>query len=559
MKVSIFRIVVFLILARLHFCQALVHRHTFTVKEASYTRLCSTKKILTVNGQFPGPTLYANRGDTLIVDVHNKGNDNLTIHWHGVKQPRYPWSDGPEYITQCPIQPGSKFSQKIILSSEEGTLWWHAHSDWTRATVHGMIIIYPQIGTNYPFPKPHAEIPIILGEWWKKDVDEVLADFLESGGDPVVSDAYLINGQPGDLYPCSKSDTFKLLVDRGKTYLLRIINAAMQDILFFSISKHQLTVVGTDATYTKPLKVDYITISPGQTINVLFEANQILDKYYMAARAYSSAQGVAYDNTTTTAIVQYNGRKYIQSSSPPSLPYLPYFNDTNASVNFTGKLRSLANKNHPIKVPLKMSTKLIFTLSINQNTESNGTTRLLASMNNISFVQPTIDILKAYYNMIKGVYGVNFPNVPPLIFNFTADNLPVELETSKTGREVKVLEYNSTVEIVLQSTNLGAGTDHPMHIHGYSFYVVGWGLGNFDKNKDPLKYNIVDPPLQNTIAVPKNGWAAIRFKANNPGAWFMHCHLERHLTWGMDMAFIVKNGPTPDSHMLPPPADMPPC
>ena len=77
--------------------------------------------------------------------------------------PRYPWTDGPEYITQCPIQPGSKFTQKIILSTEEGTLWWHAHSDWTRATVHGAIIIYPKNGTKYPFHKPNAEVPIILG------------------------------------------------------------------------------------------------------------------------------------------------------------------------------------------------------------------------------------------------------------------------------------------------------------------------------------------------------------------------------------------------------------
>ena len=80
-----------------------------------------------------------------------------------MKQPRYPWSDGPEFITQCPIQPGANFSQKIILSDEEGTIWWHAHSDWSRATVHGLIVIWPKIGRPYPFPKPYVEYPIILG------------------------------------------------------------------------------------------------------------------------------------------------------------------------------------------------------------------------------------------------------------------------------------------------------------------------------------------------------------------------------------------------------------
>jgi laccase len=82
---------------------------------------------------------------------------------HGVKQPRNPWSDGPEYITQCPIQPGKKFRQKVSFSIEEGTIWWHAHSDWSRATIHGAIIIYPRINSSYPFPKPYKEIPIIFG------------------------------------------------------------------------------------------------------------------------------------------------------------------------------------------------------------------------------------------------------------------------------------------------------------------------------------------------------------------------------------------------------------
>ena len=79
------------------------------------------------------------------------------------------------------------------------------------------------------------------------------------------------------------------------------------------------------------------------------------------------------------------------------------------------------------------------------------------------------------------------------------------------------VEYNSTVEIVFQGTNVLAATHHPMHLHGYSFYVVGWGFGNFDGNKDPLRYNLVDPPFQNTISVPSNGWVAIRFEASNPG------------------------------------------
>ncbi|XP_052191137.1 laccase-15-like [Diospyros lotus] len=546
-------------------CQARTHHHRFIVKETSYTRLCSSKKILTVNGKFPGPTLYAHKGDKLIVEVRNRGKYNITIHWHGVKQPRYPWSDGPVYVTQCPIKPGGKFKQKIFLSTEEGTLWWHAHSDWSRATVHGAIIIFPKHGTGYPFPKPDEEVPIILGEWWKRDVMSVLEEFVRTGGAPNDSDAFTINGQPGDLYPCSKPGTFKLNVEHGKTYLLRIVNAAMNTILFFSIAKHRLTVVGADGSYTKPLPSKFITISPGQTMDALLHANRSRSRYYMAARAYSSGLNVSFDNTTTTAILQYSGNR--RNASPPHFPYLPYYNDTLAAFSFIRGLRHLASKSHPITIPLNVTDKFIVsTVSVNTfpcpenfSCEGPNGTRLAASMNNISFVNPSIDILQAYYKHIKGVFGKRFPSKPPLVFNFTAEYLPLELEIPRRGTEVKVLKYNSTVEMVLQGTNLVAGIDHPMHLHGYSFLVVGWGFRNYDPKKDPLKYNLVDPPLLNTVVVPKNGWVAIRFKAKNPGVWLMHCHLERHLTWGMEVVFIVKNGEGEAAMMLPPPPDMPPC
>ncbi|KAH0680058.1 hypothetical protein KY284_021143 [Solanum tuberosum] len=565
LKVKIFiqQIIVFLFLLGLLPAHAFVHRHRFIIKEAPYSKLCSSKNILTVNGQFPGPVIYANTGDTLVVNVQNDGTQNITIHWHGVKQPRYPWSDGPEFITQCPIRPGTNFSQRINLSDEEGTLWWHAHSDWSRATVNGALIIRPANKTNYPFPRPAAEIPIILGEWWKSDVQAVVNEFLASGGDANKSDAFLINGQPGDLYPCSTNDTFKLTVEKDKTYMLRIVNAVMNNLMFFSVANHQLTVVGTDGAYVKPFKSNYITISPGETIDVLLEANQNPNHYYMGAKAYNSVVGVPFDNTTTTAIIQYRGN--YTASSPPIFPDLPNFDDTNASFNFTRSLKSLADKTHPINVPLNVTTNLLFTFSVNtlpcedESCSGPNGDRFAASVNNISFVLPRIDILEAYYKNIQGVYGDEFPSFPPLNFNFTGGSLPVELQRPDRRTEVHVLEYGTNVEIVLQGTSLLGGVDHPIHLHGYSFYVVGAGFGNFDKDKDPLNYNLVDPPLQNTIAVVRNGWAAIRFKADNPGVWFMHCHLERHVSWGMEMAFIVKDGKGSQEKLLPPPPDMPLC
>ena len=35
-------------------------------------------------------------------------------------------------------------------------------------------------------------------------------------------------------------------------------------------------------------------------------------------------------------------------------------------------------------------------------------------------------------------------------------------------------------------------------------------------NKDPSKFNLVDPNERNTVGVPSGGWVAIRFQADNP-------------------------------------------
>ncbi|KAK9069708.1 hypothetical protein SSX86_011612 [Deinandra increscens subsp. villosa] len=567
MKLSFQALGFILFLSFIH-SQAALLKYTFVVQETNYTRLCSTKSLLTVNGLFPGPTITARRGDTVIVDVINKGDHNITIHWHGVKQPRYPWSDGPEFVTQCPIQPGANFSQKVLLSDEEGTLWWHAHSDWSRATIHGLIVILPRLGTTYPFPQPDQEVPIVLGEWWKTDIQTVFENFVDGGGDPANSDALTINGQPGDLYNCSISGTTKIKVDRGKTYLVRMVNAAMNNLIFFAIANHSVTVVGSDGAYTKPLKSNYITISPGQTLDFLLEANQPSNHYYIAARLFNGQPSSRFDNTTTTAVLQYAGN--YTPSSPPVFPgTLPAFNDRNASFNFTASLRSLASAEHPIDVPLTIKRTLFYTLSINaipcpanQTCEAiRNTSRFAASINNITFDMPSTAILGAYYRGInRGVYGDDFPDVPPLKFNYTqTSGLNASLRLPEVATEVTMLKHNETVELVFQGTNLVAGIDHPMHLHGHSFYVVGSGFGNYKRKRDSLTYNLVDPPHMQTIAVPQNGWTAIRFKADNPGVWFMHCHLERHVSWGMGMVFIVRNGKSADARILPPPPDMPPC
>ncbi|WCJ43272.1 laccase 14 [Euphorbia peplus] len=535
--------------------------YTFQITETNFTRLCTTKRAMVVNESIPGPVVYVNKGDTAFINVINNGESNITIHWHGVKQPRNPWSDGPEYITQCAIKSGQNFTYEVIFSDEEGTLWWHAHSDWSRNTIHGAIVIYPEQGTTYPFAQPDGEEILVFGSWYVDDVNVFVEYDLQYGLDFPISDSYTINSQPGDFCNCSKDSTYRWQVEYGKTYHIRTVNAVMNSEIFFSIAGHNFTVVNMDGAYLKPFVTDYMMIAPGQTIEILLTADQPLSHYYMAISEFYTdiRKSTDYDKSNVTAILEYKGN-YTPPVSP-AFPYdtLPGYVNTTAAEVFRYKLRSLTDQD----VPKNITTNMFLTAAqklVLFNDSGNATSAHLTSLSNVSWQNPTIDVLQAYYYNISGIYTEDFPDVIETFYDFISYEMPASQMYTVLGTKVKVLEYGEEVEMVFQSANdLSGAMDHPMHFHGHSFYVVGSGYGNFDFDEDPKTYNLVDPPYVNTATVPKNGWATIRFKAMNPGVWLWHCHLEKHMSMGMATVMIVKNGGTPETTMKEPPPNMPQC
>ncbi|KAJ6814577.1 laccase-25-like precursor [Iris pallida] len=553
--------------------RAAVVEHTFNVGNLTVNKLCQDRVITAVNKKLPGPTILAKEGDTVIVHVNNNSPYNITIHWHGIYQLLTAWADGPNYITQCPIVPGRSYTYNFTITGQAGTLWWHAHVSTLRATVYGALIIRPRAGSNaYPFPKPHKEIPIILGEWWNANVVDVETEAFLSGQGPTNSDAYTINGSPGDLYMCSHKQTYKLEVVQGETYMLRIINAALNNQLFFKVANHSFTVVAVDASYTMPYKTDVIVIAPGQTVDALMVADASPSaRYYMAARAYASAVNLAFDSTTTTGIVQYKpvGTNRSTTPVPPVMPSLPDFFDTPTAYRFYTNLTGLIKPGSP-KVPLHVDETMFVTIGLGFAPCGAGQTEcmgqaLSASMNNVSFAFPTrMSLLEAQFKGAKGIYTSDFPNMPPAVFDYTNQSMNTDpaadsLSVTPKGTKVKKVKYGAVVEMVLQNTALLAIESHPMHLHGFDFFVLAQGFGNYNASTDVKNYNLVNPQVRNTIAVPTGGWSVIRFKANNPGMWFMHCHLDVHLSWGMAMAFEVENGPDAASTLPPPPPDFPTC
>jgi FtsP/CotA-like multicopper oxidase with cupredoxin domain len=62
---------------------------------------------------------------------------------------------------------------------------------------------------------------------------------------------------------------------------------------------------------------------------------------------------------------------------------------------------------------------------------------------------------------------------------------------------------------------------HPMHLHGHAFQVVSINDRRFSG------------PLRDTVLVAGKTNVTVEFDANNPGLWYVHCHILWHLDAGM--------------------------
>ncbi|CAD6232286.1 unnamed protein product [Miscanthus lutarioriparius] len=564
--------------------QAAVVEHTFVVKQVYIRHLCNDTLATVVNGQFPGPPVEATEGDTVIVHLVNESPFGITIHWHGVKQRLTCWADGAGMVTQCPIQPNSTFTYRFKVDGQEGTLWWHSHVYILRATLHGIIIIRPKSG-SYPFKnQPHMDVPIIISEWWQRDLMKVDRNFSNGGNFDDNPAGSTINGKLGDQYNCSGvvEDNFVLNVERGKTYLLRLVNGALFSEYYFKVAGHKFTVVGADANYITPYTTDVVAIAPGETFDVLMVADAPPCRYYMATLANQPPlPDPQIPVFVSRGIVQYTDIPRADADrcrdQPPQMPEMPNQHDTMTTFYFHGNLSGLPT--HPLLPQLRGRVDEHLFISLGKGTicredkpscKRGGSDEAIevAYMNNVSFRLPEkMSLLEARQYGANDMAVQELPTRPPRVFNFTdpalipvGPGVPLEkLEATRKATTVRRFKHNATVEVVFQSTATMQSDSNPMHLHGHDFFVLAQGHGNYDPAKHVRIYNLVDPLLKNTVQVPRIGWAVVRFVADNPGAWFMHCHFEFHIAMGMATVFEVANGATPEDTLPPPPSDLPKC
>ncbi|KAJ2778057.1 ferroxidase fet3 [Coemansia javaensis] len=449
------------------------------------------KRGVCVNGAFPLPVVEAEVGDTLVLNVHNSLDVHTSLHAHGLHLRGRNYYDGVPFTTECGIAPGTNFTYEIPLE-QSGTYWIHGHSseqnyDGLRTP---LIIRDPK--------DPHhadAEYLFAVEDWWPNTFQEIYP-ILTAANPPVglfdKPPHALINGVNANL-------TAPLSFVPGKTYRIRLVSMMSLPLWEFAIDDHQLQIIEVDGTPTQPSTVDVVRLAPAQRISVLVTAKASAAENYQYHIAMFGDYLPAIPGIFPSV---YNGTVAYNASPATRVP---------ASIP-TGFLDEIGMQSRAAENAL-MPDRSIFL---------NTTVGFMADRSAFES-----------FNLIT----YRAPLVPAIFSALTTGDMAINPATYGPQTNSHVLRHNEVVELLLWNADT---LPHPLHLHGHSFQIVERGFTNDTtgalRNRVP---RVGYSPLQrDTVFVPKGEYAVVRFRADNPGVWLMHCHFDWHMGMGMVLAFV---------------------
>lgn len=117
-----------------------------------------------INGDYLGPTLIMNKGETVQMHVTNGLTDMTTMHWHGMHVA--PEDDGGPHTA---IDTGETWSPSFEVLDDATTFWYHPHLHHKTAEqvykgAAGMIIVRETGGINDSLPRSYGidDFPLII-------------------------------------------------------------------------------------------------------------------------------------------------------------------------------------------------------------------------------------------------------------------------------------------------------------------------------------------------------------------------------------------------------------
>ncbi|EFY86003.1 Multicopper oxidase family protein [Metarhizium acridum CQMa 102] len=478
------------------------------------------KQVYLVNGAFPGPTIEARSGDRLIVHVHNSlADEGLAIHWHGLRMKGFNSMDGAIGFTQCPIVAGRDFKYDFKIGDDEhGTFWWHSHAEVQRGDgLYGGFVIY-QPGVR---PK-HQEALVLVGDWFHRKQTDVFNWYFDWGsvGNEPVPDSLLVNGR--GRYNCSMAVPARPVVctQRSSEDLLPLLHRRPEDAV-------KLRVVNTGTVAGVTLKADGATMQPAA-----------VDGGFAVEERPGRSVGILYPGERADLLVRWDGVGEQNYQLHVELD----------DENFGGFPNPALDPNHSFDVfPPSLETRQENSppILLPDDDQHRDLTNLTAAATSTDVLAPKAQETMVLY--FKTQMLSRFQNKPMGFVNNTSwkpQNPPL-LATDRSlwdaDQFIPFINSSRTRDVDIIVNNLDDGA-HPIHLHGYSFYVLssfraegrnGWGSYNPFESAAPVPPNLVNPVQKDTVSVPRRGHVVIRVRADNPGVWMMHCHMLVHMGTGM--------------------------
>lgn len=555
--------------------------YRYDVKNVSSAMPISTENVITAdgwetarllvvaNGTMPGPTIILYVGQTVRIRVTNKLKaEQVTIHWHGVPMEDSPYMDGAPFITQCPILTGQTFVYEFKVT-HKGTYWYHSHIVSQRSKgLYGAFIIREKK------PLEMEEYIMAVQEWnhhWGPYMDEARVSFgafdnRQKYMDTKTPDGQifnvkihsgLINGRGRYRDPSTnihnEAPLETYIVSKGNQYRFRVIGAGTELPWSISVDDHMMTLIATDGYDIEPQVADSFIINVGERYDFVLTTDKPIGNYWIRAITLESDR-----NHTTEAVLRYSGAPDEDPSTNPrnctcdqkclvvNCLYKYYPDDSFTECLQPDQLK-LKSDNDPVPVVTSSKFKEYFL-----NFAFPGYKLYYSSVNGRRFVFPTGAILADPNASIK-----------PCNPQDCGEQRVCECTHSLS------IDHGDVIQLIFTNMGVGKGFAHSIHLHGHTFYVLKVGYGSYDNQTGQLVAENGDidcrggtsrkssyctdatwsdsswlggnlPGLElqkavrkDTIIVPSGGYAVVRFVANNPGVWLLHCHNELHANDGM--------------------------
>ncbi|KAJ8120299.1 hypothetical protein ONZ43_g2958 [Nemania bipapillata] len=238
-------------------------------------------KVMLINNQYPGPTLTADWGDTVVINIKNNLEVNGTsIHWHGMRQLGTNIQDGVNGY---------------------GTSWYHSHFSAQYGNgVFGSIVINGP--ASLPYDIDLGAYPI--NDYYLDTADDLLIETQHTPAPPL-SDNVLFNG--ANVNPGGRGGAYsRIVLTPGKRHRLRLINPSVEHNYQVSIVGHDMTVIATDLVPVNAFTTSNVFLGVGQRLDVTIDASKTPGVYWMNVTLPAANLCGSSLNLFPAAIVQYS-------------------------------------------------------------------------------------------------------------------------------------------------------------------------------------------------------------------------------------------------------------